>query len=56
MAEQLADLVPKVIELVKGYGQMESSEWEDEDDAFEGVGEEEMGEGILEKMFGRIVN
>lgn len=32
LAEKLPNLIPKVLELVRSYGKIESNEWEDEDE------------------------
>lgn len=55
LGERLPHLIPKVVELVKGYGAMESNEWEDEED-LEAMIDFDMTEGLIEKMFNRIVN
>jgi len=48
----MPDLGPKVIELVREYGNIESNDWEDEEMELDG----DFGEGVLDKLFNKMVN
>lgn len=56
LAEKVPELKAKVIELVKSYGKIQSSDWEDDEFDVEDMDNYEKDGGILDRIFENVIN